>query len=70
MYVPTMASGNLFINASIDAGTTYARVMREQGNTSTIHTTFTIDSSVTQRIVPIPGGFQFYKIESSSGATE
>lgn len=68
--MPTMASSDLFIAVSVDQGTTFKRVMRDQGNTSTAHSTFSIASSVTQRIVPIPAGFQYYKVESSSGITD
>lgn len=67
--IPTMASGSLFILASAD-GSTYRRVMIDNGNTSTVHATFTVNSSITQRIVPIPPGFRFYKVESTSGATD
>lgn len=67
--VPTMASGDLFIMASSD-NSTFRRVMREQGNTATVHMSFTILSAVSQRMVPIPAGFRYYKVESTSGCTD
>lgn len=67
--VPTMASSDLFIQASSD-GTTFRRIMLEKVNTTTAHVTFSVASSTTQRMVPIPPGFRYYKVESSSGATD
>jgi len=64
--VPTMASGDLYIHASID-GTNFKRVTEADPNQGT---DFIIASAVTNRIVPIPAGFQYYKIENSSGATD
>ena len=67
--VPTMASGDLFLLASSD-NSTFRRVMKEQANTATVHMSFTILSAVSQRMVPIPPGFQYYKVESTSGCTD
>lgn len=67
--VPTMASGDLFIHGSSD-GTTFRRIMREQLNTTTVHSTFSIGSAITQRMVPVPPGFRYYKVENTSGATD
>jgi len=67
--VPTMASGSLYVQASSD-DSTFRRVMIDNGNTSTVQQTFVVDSSVTARMVPIPAGFRYYKIENTSGATD
>lgn len=71
LQVPTMASGDLYIQASPSATGTFNRVMhmRESTGTATIHT-FVIGSSASQRMIPIPTGIQFMKIENSSGATD
>lgn len=67
--VPTMASSDIFIQASSD-NSTFRRVMIDKGNTSTTHATFSIASAVSQRMVPIPAGFRYYKVETSSGTTD
>jgi len=64
--VPTMASGSLYIQASSD-NSTFRRVTEADPNQGT---DFVINSAVTQRLVPIPAGFQYYKVESTSGATD
>lgn len=69
--VPTMASGDIYIQASPDNSAAFVRICRPQGNTATVHTDFLIGSAVTQRIVPIPiAGCRYIKIESSSGTTQ
>lgn len=65
--VPTMASGSLFVQVALTATDTYRRVTEPIPNQDT---DFAIDSASTQRLVQIPGGFQAYKLESSSGATD
>lgn len=69
LQIPTMASGSLHVNGSVD-NSNFFRIMRDQGNTTTVHSTFVIDSSVTQRIVPIPGGIRYMRVESTSGCTD
>ena len=70
LQVPTMASGDLYIQGSAD-GTTFSRICKEQGNTTTVHSQFLIGSAVTQKIVPIPAaGIPYLKVESSSGCTD
>jgi hypothetical protein len=64
--VPTMASGSLYIQASSD-DSTFRRMTQVDPNQAT---DFVINSAVTQRIVRIPTGFQYYKVESTSGATD
>ena len=74
LQIPTMASGDIYIKAAAEYdGTvgTFFRVMREQGNTATVHQTFMIGSTITNLIVPIPvAGLRYIKIENSSGATD
>lgn len=67
--VPTMASSDIFIQASTD-NVTFRRVMLEKVNTTTAHVTFSIASAISQRMVPIPAGFRYYKVETSSGTTD
>ena len=67
LQVPTMASGSLYIMAAVASGSTFFRVTDREPNQAT---DFVINSSVTNRIVPIPEGFEYYKVESSSGATD
>lgn len=67
LYVPTMASGSLYIKASFD-NSTYVRVTKGQPNEST---DFVVNSAATQRIVPLPPlPFSYLKIENTSGATD
>lgn len=70
--VPTMASGNLFVQAS-DDNSNFVRVAGHQITTATAHAfpDFQIPSTVTNRWVPVPlNGFRYVKIENSSGATD
>mgnify|MGYP001585929978 CR=1 FL=1 len=67
LQIPTMASGSLYVMAAVASGSTFFRVTEKDPNQAT---DFVINSAVTNRIVPIPEGFQFYKIESTSGATD
>lgn len=62
--VPTMASGSLFIQAAVESAGTYRRVQSVAG------TDFSINSAATQRLIALPVGYQFLKIENSSGATD
>lgn len=62
--VPTMASGSLFIQVAISSGGTYRRLQATAG------TDFSINSAATQRVIDLPVGYQFMKIENSSGATD
>jgi len=62
--VPTMASGSLFIQVSYESGGRYSRIQSTPG------TDFSINSSATQRVIALPTGFRFMKIENSSGATD
>ena len=66
LQIPTMASGSLYIKGSSD-GTTFTRITEADPNQAT---DFVINSAVTQRMVPIPPGFRYYKIENTSGATD
>lgn len=69
--VPTMASGSLYLMGGTASGGTYRRIMNVQANTSTVtHSTFTVDSLTTGKMVPVPSGFQFMKVESTSGCTD
>lgn len=62
--VPTMASGSLFIQVAATTGGTYRRLQTTAG------TDFSINSAATQRVIAIPSGYRFMKIENSSGATD
>jgi hypothetical protein len=65
--VPSRGIGNLHFQVAAFAGGTFRRLVKEQYNTSTVHTDFLIMSSVSNKIVPIPcQGVRFIKIESSS----
>lgn len=70
--IPTMPSGtDLYIRAGINSlATSGFRVMHPPVNTSAaqIHT-FSIASSVTQRAVSIPNGFEHIFIEYSTATT-
>jgi len=69
--VPTMASGSLFVLASVDNTLFYKIVNEIATSTVTDGETFTIDSSCTQRIIHMPPLVARYmKIESTSGATD
>lgn len=69
--VPTMASGSLYIHGSYDNTTFFRMVSGVQTTNVSDGETLVIDSSCTQRIVPIPlAGCRYIKIESSSGATD
>lgn len=62
--VPTMASGSLFVQVAHNTAQTYRRVQSTSG------TDFSINSAATQRVIAIPSGFRYMKIENSSGATD
>lgn len=63
--VPTMTSASaLFIQGSSD-GIAYRRIYHPVINTSSVQSnTFVIGSGVSQRMVPIPNGMPFMKVES------
>lgn len=65
--IPTMTSNTaLFLQASGD-NVTYRRVQLPLINTSTVGSNdFQILSSVTNRMVQIPAGFRFWKIETTA----
>jgi len=69
--IPTMASGSLYIQASSD-NSTFRRVKADQVTTATAlaHLDYLINSTVTNTFIRIPQGFRYYRIESSSGATD
>ncbi len=70
LFVPSMASGSLYIQAAEKVDGTFKRVCVDNANTATAQIDFLINSSVTNRVVPIPAYLRFIKIESSSGATD
>lgn len=67
LQIPSMASGSLYIMGATASNATFFRITDKDPNQAT---DFVINSAVTNRIVPIPEGMQFYKIESTSGATD
>lgn len=70
LFVPSMASGDVFIQAAEKLDGTFKRVCVDMGNTSTAQMDFKIPSTVTNRVVPIPNYLRFIKVESSSGTTD
>lgn len=68
LQIPTLPSGTLYIQGSAD-GSTFRRITKDQGNTATVHVDFSIDSSVSLKIVPIPNGMFAYKVELSTLST-
>jgi hypothetical protein len=71
LQIPTMASNSAFdVYASTDA-TSFYQVRKEIPNTTTAQAwTFTIGASAAANgsIVPMPGGFRFYKIVATDSA--
>lgn len=73
--VPTMASGDLYIQGAATLAGTYRRVAIFQVTTASAASfpDFKIASTTTQRFVPLPQGLtglQFIKVENSSGCTD
>lgn len=66
--VPTMTSNvELYIQAAVTAGGDYRRIKHPTINSSTSSANdYAISSQCTNRIVPIPSGFQHIKIEASA----
>lgn len=63
------ATCNFFVQASAD-GTNFYRVAYPPANSSTSGSNdFQIANTVSNRIVPIPTGFHFYKVEASNSMT-
>ena len=69
--VPTMTSGtDIFIQAACESQGDYRRVNHEVPNTSSVQShTFVIGSATTQKMVPIPSGFRYLKVELSTAMT-
>ena len=68
--VPTMPSGSLYLHGSSD-NTTFRRLQAPPSTATVVLSThdFTIDSSATQRMVPVPlGGTRYLKVENSTGS--
>lgn len=68
--VPTMASASdFYIQGSTD-DSTFRRIMQPVPVTTSVQAyDFRIASTVTNRMIPIPANFQFYKIEASTANT-
>lgn len=69
--IPTMNSNTqIHIQAAYATsanGGVYRRLTHPMINSSTVGTNdFAITSGVTSRMVPIPNGFQYYKVESTA----
>jgi hypothetical protein len=66
--VPSMTSNsNIHIHAAASVSGTYRRVALPVIGTATIgHNTFTIGSATTNRVLEIPAGLQFIKIETTA----
>lgn len=66
--IPTMATNaQIHIQASDQSGGTYRRICHPAINSTTVSTPndFAIASAATGRLVPIPNGFRYYKIETT-----
>lgn len=64
--VPTFASGGtIYVQAAASLAGTYRRVYERSAGTPVQFQTLS-----SQAIMPIPAGFQFYKVESTSGTTD
>jgi hypothetical protein len=62
--VPVKASGSVCIQAAAQSTGTFKRVAVDNLNTLTAHADFTINSSITSRMVPVPiNGLRYIKIE-------
>lgn len=69
--VPTMTSGDVYVQGAFSAAGPFRRISIDNGNTSSVQADFIIKSSVSQRFVPIPvSAFRFIKIENSSGVSQ
>lgn len=73
--IPTMASGDIYIQGAAVTGGTFRRVGIFQVTTATAASfpDFKIASTTTQRMVPLPAAvaaLQYIKVESSSGCTQ
>ncbi len=64
--IPSMTSGaGHYIQASSD-GSTFRRIYKYAGNDPCAETyVFQVQSGVTNAFVPVPGGYRYYKIETS-----
>ena len=70
--IPTMVSGtDFYIQACGTEDGTFRRVMHPAINDSAVTlNTFIVGSAATNRIVPIPNGFQYIKVETSTAMTD
>lgn len=66
--IPSMTSNSQhYIQVASVTGGTYRRVCHPAINSSTVGINdLAIHSAATSRLVPIPNGFQFYKIETTA----
>jgi hypothetical protein len=69
--IPTMASAaDIYLHGSVDNSTYYRISQPPVANTSSVQLNdFRVVSTTSQRFVPIPTGFQYYKIELSTLAS-
>lgn len=69
LVVPSLTSNSqIHIKASESAGGTFRRICHPAINSSTVSTPndFAIGSAATNRMVPIPNGFQYLKVETTA----
>lgn len=66
--VPSMTSNSLiYIQAAKESSGTYRRIAHPlEAVTAPVGKDFTINSATTSRMIPIPNGFNFYKVETSA----
>lgn len=68
--IPTMPSAaDIYIHASTDNSTFYRIAEPVAGTASVQLNDFRVVSTTSQRFVPIPAGFRYYKIELSTLAS-
>lgn len=69
--IPTMASGTDFYIQGSSDGTTFRRLMHPAANSSSVQVhTFVIGSAATNRMVPIPNAFRYFRVELSTAMTD
>lgn len=69
--IPTMVSGSDFFIQGSGDDSTYRRIIHPIVNSSSVQAnTFIIGSGATNKIVPIPNGFAFIKVELSTAMTD
>lgn len=71
LYIPTMTSAtDIYLKAAYSAAANYVRIHEMAANTASVQSnSFTIGSAVSQKMIEVPHGFQFMKVEFSTATT-